>query len=174
MCSSDLVEVPIYVAAAGALVAKYAGRQGDGFICTSGKKRELYTETLLPKVEEGLAAGGPKAQPYDRMIEVKVSFDSDRQRALDDTRHWAALALTPEESVQLTEALAINAQLICLPRSGRPDEDPAAALPAQKPRQQPPVQKVPGGGGGKVNDPRVLIETINGDKRQVVDATAKR
>ena len=41
------VEVPIYVAAAGALVAKYAGRTGDGFICTSGKKRELYTETLV-------------------------------------------------------------------------------------------------------------------------------
>src|SRR5277367_2505574 len=31
-------EVPIYVAAAGALVARYAGRSGDGFICTSGKK----------------------------------------------------------------------------------------------------------------------------------------
>ena len=54
------VEVPIYVAAAGALVAKYAGRQGDGFICTSGKKPELYTETLLPKVAEGLAAAGER------------------------------------------------------------------------------------------------------------------
>src|ERR1700720_2172507 len=31
--------VPIYVAAAGAAVAKYAGRAGDGFICTSGKAR---------------------------------------------------------------------------------------------------------------------------------------
>ena len=29
--------VPIYVAAAGALIAKYAGRMGDGLICTSGK-----------------------------------------------------------------------------------------------------------------------------------------
>ena len=57
-------EVPIYVAAAGALVAKYAGRSGDGFICTSGKKRELYTETLLPKVAEGIAlAGEPQARP---------------------------------------------------------------------------------------------------------------
>ena len=37
------VPVPIYVAAAGALVAKYAGRQGDGFICTSGKAWDLYT-----------------------------------------------------------------------------------------------------------------------------------
>ncbi len=36
--------VPIYVAAAGELIAKYAGRMGDGLICTSGKARELYTE----------------------------------------------------------------------------------------------------------------------------------
>src|ERR1700755_804281 len=35
--------VPIYVAAAGALVARYAGRSGEGFICTSGQKAELYT-----------------------------------------------------------------------------------------------------------------------------------
>ena len=48
--------VPIYVAAAGALVARYAGRSAEGFICTSGKKPELYTETLLPKVAEGIAA----------------------------------------------------------------------------------------------------------------------
>jgi coenzyme F420-dependent glucose-6-phosphate dehydrogenase len=50
------VPVPIYVAAAGALVAKYAGRQGDGFICTSGKAWDLYTATLLPNVAEGLKA----------------------------------------------------------------------------------------------------------------------
>lgn len=84
----------------------------------------------------------------------------------------AVIALTPEESVQLTEALAINAQLICLPRSGRPDEDPAATLPPQKLRPQPPVQKVPG--GRTVGTPKVLIETINGSKRQIVDATASR
>ena len=40
------------------LVAKYAGRVGDGFICTSGKALELYTETLLPDVEEGPEAAG--------------------------------------------------------------------------------------------------------------------
>ena len=35
--------LPIYVAAAGPQVAKYAGRAADGFICTSGKKWDLYT-----------------------------------------------------------------------------------------------------------------------------------
>ena len=36
--------VPVYIAAGGPAVAKYAGRAGDGFICTSGKGEELYTE----------------------------------------------------------------------------------------------------------------------------------
>src|ERR1700744_118761 len=48
--------LPIYVAAAGALVARYAGRSAEGFICTSGKKPELYTATLLPKLAEGIGA----------------------------------------------------------------------------------------------------------------------
>jgi coenzyme F420-dependent glucose-6-phosphate dehydrogenase len=95
--------VPIYVAAAGALVAKYAGRQGDGFICTSGKAWDLYTETLLPNVIEGLKASGNPEREYDRLIEMKVSFDTDRQRALEDTKHWAALALSPEEKMSVED-----------------------------------------------------------------------
>jgi len=93
--------VPIYVAAAGALVAKYAGRQADGFICTSGKARELYTETLLPNVRQGLADQKRDASGYDMMIEVKVSFDTDHTRAMADTKHWGALALTPEEKTSV-------------------------------------------------------------------------
>ena len=93
--------VPIYVAAAGALIAKYAGRMGDGLICTSGKARELYTETILPKVLEGRGEAGSRAPDYTRMIEVKVSFDTDMKRAMEDTRHWAVLALTPEEKISV-------------------------------------------------------------------------
>ena len=33
------------------------------------------------------------------MIEMKVSFDTDLHRATEDTRHWAALALSPEEKM---------------------------------------------------------------------------
>ena len=110
------IEVPIYVAAAGALVARYAGRTGDGFICTSGKKWELYTETLLPKVAEGIAAATePKKQPYDHMIEVKVSFDTDAVRAKEDTRHWAALALTPEEKTSVEDPVEMQRLADALP-----------------------------------------------------------
>ena len=107
--------VPIYVAAAGALVAKYAGRTADGFICTSGKKWDLYTETLLPKVAEGVAETPGKADAYDRMIEVKVSFDRDRERALQDTRHWAALALTAEEKMSVEDPVEMERLADALP-----------------------------------------------------------
>ncbi|MBA3523379.1 MAG: LLM class flavin-dependent oxidoreductase, partial [Geodermatophilaceae bacterium] len=46
--------VPVYVAAGGPLVARYAGRFADGFICTSGKGADLYRDRLLPAVDEGL------------------------------------------------------------------------------------------------------------------------
>ena len=74
---------------------------GDGLICTSGKARELYTETVLPKVLEGRGEASHRAPDYTRMIEVKVSFDTDRKRAMEDTRHWAVLALTPEEKTSV-------------------------------------------------------------------------
>src|SRR5258708_36043923 len=38
------------------------------------------------------------------MIEVKVSFDPDRDRALQDTRIWAALALSAEDKVEIHDA----------------------------------------------------------------------
>ena len=49
--------IPVYIAAGGPVVARYAGRAGDGFICTSGKGMELYTEKLLPAVAEGASQG---------------------------------------------------------------------------------------------------------------------
>ena len=52
--------VPIYIAAAGPTASRLAGRVGDGFICTSGKAPELYTETLLPNVQLGLDKAGRK------------------------------------------------------------------------------------------------------------------
>ncbi|MET3925230.1 glucose-6-phosphate dehydrogenase (coenzyme-F420) [Devosia sp. 2618] len=89
--------VPIYLAAGGPLNAKYAGRAGDGFICTSGKGAELYVDQLLPNVAIGRAESDRAGLPFERMIEVKVSFDTDPAAALENTRGWAALSLTAEE-----------------------------------------------------------------------------
>ena len=88
--------VPIYVAAGGPTASKFAGRVADGFICTSGKAPELYSETLLPNVQEGLEKSGRSLGDIEKTIEMKVSFDTDIDRAMQDTSYWAALALSPE------------------------------------------------------------------------------
>jgi coenzyme F420-dependent glucose-6-phosphate dehydrogenase len=109
------VPVPIYVAASGPTAAKLAGRLGDGFICTSGKPPELYRETLLPSVAQGLEQAGRDAGSIEYMIEMKVSFDPDRDRALQDTRHWAALALSPEEKTGIEDPIEMEKLADALP-----------------------------------------------------------
>lgn len=91
--------VPIYIAASGPAAARLAGRIGDGLICTSGKGPELYVDTLLPAVEEGAQKAGRDASTLGRMIEMKVSFDRDRARAMEDTKLWSALALPGDQKV---------------------------------------------------------------------------
>jgi coenzyme F420-dependent glucose-6-phosphate dehydrogenase len=95
--------VPLYIAAAGATAAELAGRTADGFICTSGKAMELYRDTLVPGVERGATQAGRDPAAIERMIEIKLSYDTDRERALADTRYWAALALSPEDKVGIDD-----------------------------------------------------------------------
>ncbi|WP_410671764.1 glucose-6-phosphate dehydrogenase (coenzyme-F420) [Amycolatopsis sp. cmx-4-68] len=96
--------VPVYVAAGGPVVAKYAGRSGDGFICTSGKGMDLYTEKLMPAVVEGAKAAERDAEDVDRMIEIKMSYDRDAEKALENTRFWAPLSLTAEQKHSVSSA----------------------------------------------------------------------
>ncbi len=100
--------IPVYIAASGPAAARLAGRIGDGFICTSGKGAELYTDTLLPAVVEGAEKAGRDAGSLDRMIEMKVSFDPDLDRAMEDTKVWAALALTGEQKMGIHDAVEME------------------------------------------------------------------
>lgn len=102
------VPVPIYVAAGGPMVARYAGRAADGMICTSGKGMNLYTEQLLPAVEEGAGKADRDPAGVDRMIEIKLSYDRDPAQALENTRFWAPLSLTPEQKHSVDTAVEME------------------------------------------------------------------
>jgi coenzyme F420-dependent glucose-6-phosphate dehydrogenase len=108
-------KVPIWVAASGPLAAQMAGQLAEGFICTSGKAPSLYSEQLVPKVEDGAAKRGRDASTIERMIEVKVSYDTDAQQAKELTRHWAALALSPEEKVGVEDPVEMERLADALP-----------------------------------------------------------
>ena len=107
--------VPLYIAASGPTAARLAGRVADGFICTSGKAPELYRETLLPKVSEGLEKAGRADSSIEKMIEMKVSFDTDRDAAMEATRYWGALALTPEEKMGIEDPVEMEKRADALP-----------------------------------------------------------
>src|SRR5260221_10748212 len=96
--------IPIYISAGGPVAARSAGREGDGFICTSGKGEELYRDKLLPALEEGAKAASRDPETIERTIEVKLSFDTDLDRAYNDTRIWAALALPAEDKADVYDA----------------------------------------------------------------------
>ena len=99
--------VPIYVAASGPLAAKLAGRVGDGFIATSGKKRELYEELLLA-LKEGADAAGRDPSQIRKFIEIKVSYDRDIDFAYDACRWWAALALSAEQKLGVDDPIEME------------------------------------------------------------------
>jgi coenzyme F420-dependent glucose-6-phosphate dehydrogenase len=109
------VPVPIYIAGAGPAATRLAGRIADGWITTSGKDWDLYTDRLLPALAEGLDKAGRDAREVDTLLEVKVSFDTDRPRALEDTRQWSALALSPEEKMGVEDPVQIQALADALP-----------------------------------------------------------
>lgn len=107
--------IPVYIAAGGPVVARYAGRAGDGFICTSGKGMSLYTDDLIPAVQEGAAKAGRSFDDIDRMIEIKLSYDTDPQVALENTRFWAPLALSKEQKHDITDPVEMEKAADALP-----------------------------------------------------------
>ncbi|MER3388631.1 MAG: glucose-6-phosphate dehydrogenase (coenzyme-F420) [Microcella sp.] len=107
--------VPIYIAAGGPQVAKFAGRLGDGFICTSGKGEELYADKLLPAVKEGAEAAGKHVDDVDRLIEIKISYDTDADVALENTRFWSPLSLSAEQKHDITDPIEMEKAADALP-----------------------------------------------------------
>jgi coenzyme F420-dependent glucose-6-phosphate dehydrogenase len=107
--------VPLYIAASGPAAARLAGRLADGFITTSGKAPELYADKLLPAVREGAEKEGRSMDEIELTIEMKVSFDTDHARAMEDTRNWGALALTPEEKVGVEDPIEMQRLADALP-----------------------------------------------------------
>jgi len=107
--------VPIYIGGSGPAATRLAGRIAEGYITTSGKAPALYTDTLMPALHDGIEKGGRTIDDVDTLIEMKVSFDTDPVRALEDTRHWAALALSPEEKMGVEDPVEMERLADALP-----------------------------------------------------------
>ncbi|TMR02180.1 glucose-6-phosphate dehydrogenase (coenzyme-F420) [Actinomadura soli] len=101
-------EIPIWLASSGPAATRFAGRAGDGWITTSGKDPALYTDTLLPAIHTGAESAGRSPDDLEKMIEVKVSFDSDLETATLATRFWAALGLSAEQKAGIDDPVELQ------------------------------------------------------------------
>ena len=99
---------PIYISASGPSAARLAGVTADGFICTSGHPLDRFDEVLRPALLDGMAAAGrdPNAMRY--LVELKVAFDPDRERAERSTRYWSALVLPREAKHGIDDPLEME------------------------------------------------------------------
>jgi coenzyme F420-dependent glucose-6-phosphate dehydrogenase len=70
---------------------------------------------LLPNVQAGLEKSGRSMSDIEKTIEMKVSFDTDIDRAMQDTSYWAALALSPEEKMGVEDPMEMEKLADALP-----------------------------------------------------------
>lgn len=86
------------------------------------------------------------------------------------------IAVDPDEVAPLLESLAVDAEIACVPRSGRPDDPLMSRTPGQSPRSPfalPALGDGQGTGGAPASS-LTMIETINGTTRDMVAAPARR
>ena len=173
--------IPIYIAAGGPQVAKYAGRAGDGFICTSGKGEELYKDKLIPAMKEGAEAAGENPDDIDRMIEIKISYDPDPEAGAGEhpvlgaavaDRRAEALHRRPDRDGEGRRRAAHRAGRQALDRrvgsrrgrrEGRPVRDVGtepSGVPRARPRPAPLPRTLPEGSGAAAAPTRLIRQAF--------------
>jgi coenzyme F420-dependent glucose-6-phosphate dehydrogenase len=78
--------IPMYVAALGPTVAKTAGVCGDGFM-TSYVGSDAH-RGLLVSFKEGAKEAKRRYEEIPRMIETKISYDKEYEKALQSLSRW--------------------------------------------------------------------------------------
>ncbi len=75
----------------------------------------------------------------------------------------AVIAIDPSEVALLTEAMAVDARVVTVPRSGRPDDPQDSVTPALNPVS--PFGSAGPGAGGEDDTEFAMVETIMGQRR---------
>lgn len=130
---------------------------GDASQLGNGRKQAF----VVPLVQNGLIVEAIAARSLPTTSSSLMRGTITGSKPVQEV----VIAVDPDEGVRLTEALAVNAQILCFPRSGRPGEDASQTLPSLTPRV--PVASPKTGGVA-------MIETINGTKRDKIATPTQR
>jgi coenzyme F420-dependent glucose-6-phosphate dehydrogenase len=79
-------KIPIYFAASGNKTARAAGRLGDALM-TLDADRE-HVRRIFASFEGGVKESGRKIEDMPKMVEMKISYDEDYEKALNSLSVW--------------------------------------------------------------------------------------
>lgn len=83
--------IPLIVAASGKKMIRTAGRLGDGILTVASIPE--FKSLVLPNLEKGCREAGRDPGKLTKMVELKVSYDEDYDRALEQCRFWNTTAI---------------------------------------------------------------------------------
>jgi coenzyme F420-dependent glucose-6-phosphate dehydrogenase len=84
-------KIPIYFAASGTKASRAAGRFGDALMTTDFDREHVLR--IFASFEEGVKESGRRVEDMPRMVEMKVSYDEDYDKALNSLSVWKATTI---------------------------------------------------------------------------------
>jgi coenzyme F420-dependent glucose-6-phosphate dehydrogenase len=84
-------KIPVYFAASGTKASRAAGRFGDALMTTDFDREHVLR--IFASFEEGVKESGRRVEDMPRMVEMKVSYDEDYDKALNSLSVWKATTI---------------------------------------------------------------------------------
>ena len=169
------------------------GRGGNGLVVPGPYSQQLDLQARMTNWQKQanvrvLVQNGLVVEPMTTR-QVPVASNTMTNGLVIRTKpvQEVVIAVEPEEVAHLTEALAVNAEISCVPRSGNPDDPQDSVTPGLRPWSpysgspaafgsptSASPSTVPGATGPLSPGPLTTIETISGSKREMVAIPVKR
>jgi Flp pilus assembly protein CpaB len=157
----DLVSTLAVTTDAAQDLRKIAGANADRFVAEAALSTPAKQASVTVVVQNGIVVSPVQT------VEVPVSMSSlaSGSRVSSKPLQEVVIAVHPAEVAALSEAMAVEAQLAVVPRSGRPDDPADSVTPDRRP-------KSPFSGAGGDSASIKFVETIDGDKHEIVPVRA--
>lgn len=162
-----LATMPIDSKGGGAQSFNFAGAYGQQLALEARLSNWQKQATVRVMVQNGIIVEPMSTRGVPTVQSSLTDGAQTRVRPVQE----AVIAIAPEEVAKLTEAMAVDAKITAVPRSGRPDDRIDSRTPELRPVS--PFSESRGGAldgdgpGPAAQGPLRIVETIMGQKREL-------
>lgn len=163
-----LATMPIEAKGGGGQSFNFGGVHGQELALEAKLSNWQRQATVRVMVQNGIIVEPMAVRGVPTLQNSLTEGSSSRVRPVQEV----VIAVSAEEVTRLTEAMAVDARITAIPRSGRPDERPDSVTPDRRP-----TSPFSGNGiapavdsefsGGQPAAPYRVVETIMGKKREL-------